>query len=116
MAYPYENFILDNFQEPLSLTKEDFWSTLKQEIPPDEKTKRTQKIIEKVIIKNGQELTMLYSKMDNLQLTDVFENFVEKSTLIRGINQLSSYSASGYTWKAGLKMTKIELDFIKDKH
>ena len=53
--------------------------------------------------------------MDVLQLTDVFENFVETSTLMYGINPLYSYSLPGYTWKAGLKLTKIKLDFIKDK-
>ena len=39
LAYPYECFLLGNFQEPLNLTKEDFWSTLKQETPPDEEKK-----------------------------------------------------------------------------
>ena len=66
-------------------------------------------------ITTAQELTELYLKMDVLQLTDVFENFVEKSTLEYGINPLYSYSLPGYTWKAGLKLTKIKLDFIKDK-
>ena len=28
LAYPYEKFNLDNFQEPLNLTKEDYWSTM----------------------------------------------------------------------------------------
>ena len=59
---------------------------------------------------------MLYLKLDVLQLADVFENFVEKSTLMYGINPLYSYSAPSYTWKAGLKMIKIKLDLIKDKH
>ena len=53
--------------------------------------------------------------MDVLQLTDVFENFVEKSTLEYGINPLYGYSLPGYTLKTGLKLTKIKLDFIKDK-
>ena len=53
--------------------------------------------------------------MDVLQLTEVFENFVEKSTLEYGINPLYGYSLPGYTWKAGLKLTKIKLDFRKDK-
>ena len=51
---------------------------------------------------------MFYLQMDVLQLADVFENFVEKSTLIYGINPLYSYSAPSYAWKAGLKMTKIK--------
>ena len=58
---------------------------------------------------------MLYSKMDVLQLTDVFENSVQTSIEEYGINPLYSYSLPGYTWKAGLKLTNIKLDFIKDK-
>ena len=50
-----------------------------------------------------------------LQLADVFENFVESSTREYKINPLYSYSLPGYTWKAGLKLTNIKLDFIKDK-
>ena len=53
--------------------------------------------------------------MDVLQLTDVFENFVESSTREYKINPLYSYSLPGYTWKAGLKLTNIELDYIKCK-
>ena len=53
--------------------------------------------------------------MDVLQLAEVFENFVEKATLEYNINPLYSYSLPGYTWKAGLKLTNIKLDFIKDK-
>ena len=44
-AYPYEYLNLDNFQKPLNLTKEDLWSTLKQETPPDEAINRTQEKI-----------------------------------------------------------------------
>ena len=66
-------------------------------------------------MKNGQELTMLYLKMDALQLADVFENFVEKSTIEYSINPLYSYFLPGFTPKAGLKITKIKLHSIKDK-
>ena len=41
--------------------------------------------------------------MDVLQLADAFENFVQTSTEEYSINPLYSYSAPGYTWKAGLK-------------
>ena len=115
LAYPYEYFNLDNFDKPLNLTKEDCWSTLTRSYPSDDDIQRTEELIDKNNIKNGQELTMLYLKMDVLQLADIFENFVEKSTLMYGINPLYSYSAPGYTWKAGLKLTNIKLDFIKDK-
>ena len=115
LAYPYEYLNLDNFQEPLNLTKEDYWSTLTQSYPSDNDIKRTQELIDKNKIKNGRELTMLYLKMDILQLADVFENFVESSTREYKINPLYSYSLPGYTWKAGLKLTNIELDYIKCK-
>ena len=59
---------------------------------------------------------MLHLKLDVLQLTDIFENFVQTSTEEYGINPLYSFSAPGYTWKAGLKLTNKKLDFIKDKH
>ena len=52
--------------------------------------------------------------MDVLQLADVFENFVKSSTREYKIIPLYSYSLPGYTWKAGLKLTNIKLDFIKD--
>ena len=115
LAYPYEKFNLNNLHEPLNLTKEDYWSTLTQSHPCEDDIKRTQQLIDTYNITTAQELTELYLKMDVLQLTDVFENFVEKSTLEYGINPLYSYSLPGYTWKAGLKLTKIKLDFLKDK-
>ena len=114
LAYPYEYLNLDNFQKPLNLTKEDYWSTLTQSYPSDDDINRTQELIDKNKIKNGRELTMLYLKMDVLQLADVFENFVKSSTRDYKINPLYSYSLPGYTWKAGLKLTNIKLDFIKD--
>ena len=116
LPYPYEYLNLDNFQEPLNLTKEDYWSTLTQSYPSDDDIKRTQELIDKNKITNRRELTMLYLKMDVPQLADVFENFVESSTREYKINPLYSYSLPGYTWKAGLKLTDIKLDFIKDKN
>ena len=114
LAYRYEYFNLDNFDKPFTLTKEDYWSTLTQSYPSDDDIKRTQELIDKNKTKNGRELTMLYLKMDVLQLADVFENVVESSTREYKINPLYSYSLPGYTWKAGLKLTNIKLDFIKD--
>ena len=115
LAYPYEYLNLDNFQEPLNLTKEDYWSTLTQSYPSDDDIKRTQELIDKNKSEDGRELTRLYLKMDVLQLADVFENFVESSTREYKMNPLYSYSLPGYTWKAGLKLTDVKLDFIKDK-
>ena len=112
LAYAYEVFNLSNFQEPSNLTKEDFWSTLKQATPPDEEINRTQEVIKNYGIKNGQVITMLFLKLHVLQLADLVENLVEKATLEYSINPLYSSSLPGYTWKGGLKKTKIKLAFI----
>ena len=112
LADPYEKFNLEIMSQSLNLTKEDYWSTLTQSYPCDDDIKRTQQLIDKYITTPQQ--LMLYVKMDVLQLADVFENFVRTSTEEYGINPLYSYSAPGYTWKAGLKLTNIKLDFIKD--
>ena len=113
LAYPYEKFNLENMSQPSILTKEVYWSTLTQSYPNDDNMKRTQELIDKNNIKTGQELTMLYLKMDALQLADVFENSVKTSTEEYSINSLYSYSAPGYTWKAGLKLTYIKLRLHK---
>ena len=53
LAYPYEKFNLENINQSLNLTKEDFYSTLKQETPPQEQIDRTQEIIKKFNVKTG---------------------------------------------------------------
>ena len=80
MAYPYEYLNLSNIQEPLNLSPEDFWSTLKQTTPSLEEINRTQEIIKKYDLKNGQELTMLYLKMD------VHNSLMYSKTLLRSLH------------------------------
>ena len=55
LAYLYEYLNLDNFQEPLNPTKEDYWSTLTQFYPSDDDIKRTQELIDKNKIKSGRD-------------------------------------------------------------
>ena len=105
MAYPYEYFNLDILDKPFNLTKEYNTETRKS---PQKQFNCTQEIIKMYGIESGYPLTMLYLKMDVIQLADVFENFVEQSTLEYGINPLYNYSAPGYTWRAGLKLTNIK--------
>ena len=99
MAFPYKYFYLDNFQEPLNLTKEDFWSKLKQDTPPDDEIKCTQEIIRKFNLKTGIDLTMFFLQMDVLQLADVFEISVLTSTEQYGINPLYPYQLLGIPGK-----------------
>ena len=69
-------------------------------------------MLDKHIITTAQQLTMLSSKMDVLQLTDMFQNFGKTSTLEYD-PPLYSCSLPGYEWEAGSKLPNIKLDFIK---
>ena len=102
LVNPNEKFSLENMSQSLNLTKEDYWS-----YRCDDDIKITQQLIDKYNITTLQQLTILYLKMDVLQLANVFENFVESSTREYNFNPLYSYSLPGYTWKAGLKLTNI---------
>ena len=113
LAYPFEYLTHSNFQERLNLRKKRLLVNTKTNNSRNEEINRTQESIKNYDIKNGQELTMLYLIMDVLQLADVFENFVEKATLEYSFNPLYNYTLPGYTWKAGLEITKIKLVFIK---
>ena len=71
LAYPYEKFNIENINQQLNSTKEDYWSTLNQSYPNEGDIERTNEIIEKFNLKTGTDLTMLYLKMDVLQLTHI---------------------------------------------
>ena len=52
---------LDDYSKGISiLTKEDYFSKLKNDSPDDEEIERTNKVIQTFNIKNGKELTQLY--------------------------------------------------------
>ena len=115
LAYPYEKGNnIESYYKPLKLGREDYFSTLKQSYPDFEEIIRTQAIIVKNKITNLKELTMLYLKNDVLLLTDIFQNYVDTCKKAYGINPLYSYSTPSFTWKAGLKITRIKLDSITD--
>ena len=115
IAYPYEKGkTIESFYKPMKLGREDYCYTLKQFYPGFEEIIRTQAIIIKNKITNLKELTMLYLKNDVLLLTDNFQNYIDTYKKAYGINPLYSYSTPSFTWKAGLKMTGVTLDYITD--
>ena len=115
LAYPYEKGKnIESYYKPLKLGRDNYFSTLKQSYPDFEEIIRTQAIIVKNKITNLKELTMLYLKNDVLLLTDIFQNYIDTCKKAYGINPLYSYSTPSFTWKAGLKMTGVKLDFITD--
>ena len=117
LAYPYEYFnSIEDYQKPVdNLKKEHFFSKLKNGYPNDEEIQRTMDNIEKLNIKNGEELTEIYLKSDVLLLACVFEKFIKVSVNEFRINPLYCVSLPGYTWQCGLKYTGIILQTLQDK-
>ena len=103
LAYPYEHFTSRNLHQKLQLKKEGYWSTLTQSFVSDKDIERTNSIIKKYKLTNGQQLTMLYLKLGVLLLADVIENFVKTCTEKYTNSPLYSYSLPDYTSKVGLK-------------
>ena len=115
LACPYEKGkTIDSFHKPLKLGREDYFPTLKPSYPDFEEIIRIQAIIKKNKIINLKELTMLYIKNDVLLLTENFQNYIDTCKKAYGINALYSYSTPSFTWKAGLKMTGVKLDYVID--
>ena len=113
LAYPYEKGkTIESSYKPLKLSREDYFSTLKQSYPDFEEILRTQTIIIKSKITNLIELTMLFLKIDMLILTDIFQNYIDTCKKAYGVNPLYSYSTPSITWKAGMKTTGVKLDYI----
>ena len=115
LAYPYEKGkTIESYYKPLKLGREDYFFTLKQSYPDFEEIIRTQAIIVKIKITNLKELTMLYLKNDVLLLGDIFQKYIDTCKKAYGINPLYSDSIPSFTWKAGLKVTGVKLDYITD--
>ena len=115
LAYPYEKGkTIESVYKPLKICREFYFSTLKQSYPDFEEIIRTQAINLKNKITNIKEITMFYLKNDVLLLTDIFQNYIDTCKKAYGINPLYSYSTPSFTWKAGLKMTGVKLDYITD--
>ena len=51
-------------------------------------------------------------KTDVLLLTDIFQKIINSCKPALGVNSHSSFSTPTFTWKAGLKHTGIEFEYI----
>ena len=57
---------------------------------------------------------MLYLKNDVLLLTDILQNFTDTCKKAYGISPFYSYSTPSFTWKAGLGMTGVKVEYLTD--
>ena len=98
------------------MAKEDFFSNLKNKCPRDDDIQRTEEIIKKFVIKNGEELKKLYLKSHVIFLADVFEKLFKTSIEQKGINPLFCVSIPGYTWQCTMKYTNNNSQKLQDKN
>ena len=70
------------------MAKEDFFSILKNECPRDDEVQRTEEIIKKFVIKNGEELNKFYLKSHVIFLADVIEKLIKTSIEQKRINPI----------------------------
>ena len=106
LAYPYEKGkTIGSFYKPLILGREDYFSSLKQSYPDFEEIIRTQDII----IKKDNQLKGINYVIFKKRCVIINRYFPELYRYKKsyGINPLSSYSTPSFTWKAGLKMTRV---------
>ena len=66
-------------------------------------------------IKNGEELTKLYCKIDVILLADIIEKFVKAFFEEYGVNPLFCVSLPSYTYQCALKYSDIKLQTLQDK-
>ena len=90
LAYPCEYFNgTDDYQKPVDNSKKgDLFNKLNKKCPDDEEIERTKENIERLDIRNGDELTEIYLKSDVVLLTCLFEKFIKTSVHEFAINPL----------------------------
>ena len=117
LAYPYEYFnSLDDYKQPVdNMKKENFFSKLKSICPNNDEIQKTKEFIKTFDIKNGEELTKLFSRGDVSLLADNFEKIIKIFIEGNGINPLNCVSLPGDTWQCGKKCTDFKYQTLQDK-
>jgi hypothetical protein len=114
-SYPYEavtNF--QDFDRTDFWTKEEFYTSLREEKVDDESFERGKHIFEKYCKTRG-DYHDLYNINDSLQLADVFENFRDICLATDGLDPVMYYTLPGYAWDAAFKFTGATVQFFNNK-
>ena len=112
--YPYK-YISDSekFKEELA-SKEKFYNSIIGRKIADKEYEHVLNVWNKFEMKAIKDCHDLYLKCDVLFLADVFEKFRNNSLKVYGLYPSHYLSASGLSWDAMLKMTKINRELIPD--
>jgi hypothetical protein len=76
--------------------------------------KNAQEIWNKFQIRNLQEFTNLYNKVDIRLLADVMENFRDISLKTYKLDPAWYFTTPGFAWDCMLRMTKQKLELLTD--
>ena len=114
-VFPYE-FLTDRskFLERQLPPKEAFYSRLRQESVTDADYDYAQQIWNHFKMERFGEYHDLYLKTDVLLLADVMENFRKLCLKSYSIDPCYVFSTPGFTWQAGLRYTKVQLELLRD--
>ena len=111
LAYPYEYMDSpEKFKETCLPPIEKFYSSLNKENVGEEEYRNAQEIWNTFKIKNLQEFTLLYNKVDVLLLADIMENFRDISLKTYKLDPAWHFTTPGFAWNCMLKMTKQKLE------
>ena len=114
-VYPYDNVSsLDKFQETKVPPKEAFYSKLYDEEISEDDYQHAINVWNTFHCKTIQDYHDLYLKTDVLLLADVFENFRKTCLKHYKLDPCHYHTAPGLAWDACLKVTKQELELLKD--
>ena len=115
-VFPYE--YIDSwhrFEETTIPSQKSYYHRLKLEECSDDDYSHVHKMWKAFDHKNIGDDNNLYVRSDVLLLNDIFEGFRELSIKTYGLDPCHYYSAPGFTWDAGRKMTKVKLELITDQ-
>ena len=93
---------------------EKFYSTLNNENVSQEEYANVQEVWNKFQIKNLQEFTCLFNKIDVLLLVDIIENFRDIALKAYKLDPAWYFTTPGFAWDCMLKMTKQKLELLTD--
>ena len=114
-VYPYDYVTsIDKLKETKLPSKEAFYSKLDDEEISDEDYQHAIKVWDTFDCQTLQDYHDLYLTTDVLLLADVFENFRKTCLKHYKLDPCHYYTVPGLAWDACLKVTKQELQLLKD--
>ena len=112
--FPYDHFTTVAQLEGPIPAREHFYSQLAQSAPSDAEWAHFEASNAALGLATFRAMHDFYLKVDVLGLADVFENYRRVAREAYALDPAYSLTAPAYSWKAMLRMTKVEFDGVPD--